>query len=298
MLIEMMAGLLLQQAQPAPASIPAAAQAAPAAPGPSRQAQTLRRYDAGASQGAAAGQKDIYAISNSRIVRYDKATGAKRAEWNGDKARFPHVNSCAVVAEDLVCASSNFPAAPQVSTVEVFDPVSLVHRRSISLGLGTGSITWVDRHDGAWWAMFANYDGKGGEPPRDHSWTTLVKFDDQWRRLEAWALPAAVLDRIAPMSISGGGWGPDGRLWLSGHDRPELYVMTLPDGGGVLDLADVVGMEAEGQAISWDRSQPGMLYGITRKTREVLAMRVMAAPRAPARPTAATAGAGSSARTR
>ena len=34
-----------------------------------------------------------------------------------------------------------------------------------------------------------------------------MKFDDQWRRLEAWALPASVLERIKPMSISGGGWG-------------------------------------------------------------------------------------------
>jgi hypothetical protein len=291
MILELLAGLAIQ-AQAAPAPV------AKTYPPPARQAQTLRRYPSEATQGAAAGPADIYAISNSRIVRFDKKTGEKRAEWNGDAARFPHVNSCNLVAADLVCASSNFPATPQVSTVEVFDPMTLAHRRSISLGMGTGSITWIDRRDGAWWAMFANYDGKGGEPPRDHSWTTLVKFDDQWRRLEAWSLPASVLERLAPMSISGGGWGPDGRLYLSGHDRPELYVMKLPDGGGVLDLVDTIGMEAEGQAIDWDESQPGMLYGITRKTREVLAMRVMAAPRTPAKAIAAKAEAGSPARTR
>lgn len=239
------------------------------------QAQTLRRYPSGATQGAAVGPRDIYAVSNFRLVRYDKATGEQRAAWTGDKARFPHINSCALIARDLVCASSNFPASPQVSTVEIFDPQSLAHRRSVALGLGTGSITWVDRHDGAWWAMFANYDGRGGEPPRDHRHTTLVKFDDQWRRLEAWALPSSVLERIAPMSISGGGWGPDGRLYLSGHDHPELYVMALPAGGGVLDHTATIGMEAEGQAVDWDESQPGVLYGITRRTREILAMRVV-----------------------
>jgi hypothetical protein len=83
-----------------------------------------------------------------------------------------------------------------------------------------------------------------------------------------------VLDRIAPMSISGGGWGPDGKLYLSGHDLPELYVMRLPMGGGVLDHLDTIAMEAEGQAIDWDESQPGMLYGITRRTKEILAMKV------------------------
>ena len=252
------------------------AQAAPAPPAdaPARRAETVRRYASNARQGVAVGPRDLYAVSNWQLVRYDKKTGEKRAEWTGDKARFPHINSCAVIAEELVCASSNFPGTPQVSTVEVFDPQSLAHKRSIALGLGTGSISWVDRRDGAWWAMFANYDGKGGEPPRDHRHTTLVKFDDQWRRLEAWALPATVLDRIAPMSISGGGWGPDGRLYLSGHDRPELYVMSLPDGGGVLDHLDTVGMEAEGQAVDWDESDRGMLYGIRRDTREILAMKV------------------------
>ncbi|NGM48354.1 hypothetical protein G5B46_01910 [Caulobacter sp. 602-2] len=264
MILELIAALSLQ------AEVPAASAAA----APARKAETVRRYDAGASQGAAAGPGDVYAVSNWRIVRFDKKTGEKRAEWTGDKARFPHINSCAVIARELVCASSNFPAVPQVSTVEIFDPMTLAHKRSISLGLGTGSITWVDRHDGAWWAMFANYDAKGGEPPRDHRHTTLVKFDDQWRRLEAWALPASVLERIKPMSISGGGWGPDGRLYLSGHDLPELYVMQLPMGGGVLDHLDTIAMEAEGQAIDWDESDKGMLYGITRRSREVLAMRV------------------------
>ena len=76
------------------------------------------------------------------------------------------------------------------------------------------------------------------------------------------------------MSISGGGWGPDGRLYLSGHDLPELYVVTIPNGGGVLEDVETYGMEAEGQAIDWDESAPGMLYGITRSSREILAMRV------------------------
>jgi hypothetical protein len=160
----------------------------------------------------------------------------------------------------------------------VFDPVDLSHRRTVSLGLGTGSLTWIERRDGAWWGMFANYDGRGGEAPRDHRHTTLVRFDDQWRRTESWALPASILERVAPMSVSGGGWGPDGRLYLSGHDHPELYVVAFPRGGGTLDHLDTLAIEAEGQAIDWDESEPGMLYGITRRTREILAMRVPLAP--------------------
>lgn len=264
MLLELLVGLALQTAEAPP----------PAVEAPAERAQTTRRYASTARQGVAVGPNDVYAVSNWELVRYDKATGEKRAEWTGEKTRFPHINSCALIAKDLVCASSNFPGTPHISTVEFFDPRTLAHKRSQALGLGTGSITWVDRKDGFWWAMFANYDGRGGEAPRDHKHTTLVKYDDQWRRLEAWALPPTVLERIAPMSISGGGWGPDGRLYLSGHDHPELYAMGLPAGGGVLDHLETIPMEAEGQAIDWDESEPGMLYGITRRTREILAMKV------------------------
>jgi hypothetical protein len=79
---------------------------------------------------------------------------------------------------------------------------------------------------------------------------------------------------MAPMSSSGGGFGPDGRLYMSGHDLPELYALVIPPGGGVLDHVETIAMEAEGQAIDWDESQPGTLYGITRRTREILAMKV------------------------
>jgi len=238
-------------------------------------AETVRRLPAPeARQGVAAGRRDLYAINNFRLARYDKRTGEKRAIWEGDGSRFPHINSCAVIRRDLVCALSDYPAVPQWSAVEFFDPVTLAHRRTVALGQGVGSLTWVDRHDGAWWAMFANYDGKGGEPGRDHRYTALVRFDDHWRRTESWSLPGSILDRIAPKSISGGGWGPDGRLYLTGHDRPELYVVTLPKGGAVLDHVATIAIEAAGQAVDWDESEPGMLYGIDREGGQMLQMRV------------------------
>ncbi len=238
-------------------------------------AETLRRLPAPeARQGVAVGRRHLYAIANYRIARYDRKTGARQAAWEGDPVRFPHINSCAIIRNELVCAASNFPAVPQASSVESFDRLTLAHKRSVSLGQGIGSLTWVDRHDGAWWAMFANYDAKGGEPGRDHRYTLLVRFDDAWRRTESWALPPSILQRIAPMSISGGGWGPDGRLYLSGHDRPEIYAVSLPKGGTTLDHVGTYTVANEGQAIDWDERNPGLLYGITRKGGEMIEMRV------------------------
>jgi hypothetical protein len=253
--------------------------AAATAPSPAvpqgQPADTIRRIPAAeARQGVAVGPNDIYAVANWTIARYDRKTGERRATWEGAPARYPHINSCALIKAELVCAASNFPAVPHASSVEFFDPVSLAHKRTVSLGLGTGSLTWVDWQGGHWWAMFANYDNKGGEAPRDHRHTTLVKFDPQWRRTESWALPNTILARIAPMSISGGGFRADGSLWLSGHDLPELYVVRLPKGGATLDHVATVAMEAEGQAIDWDENRSDILWGISRKERAMLEMRV------------------------
>lgn len=240
------------------------------------QATVLQRFPAEqARQGVAVSADSVYAVSNHAITRHDKRTGRELARWEGDPVRYPHLNSCAVIAAELVCAGSNYPGVPQRSAVEFFDLHTLRHLRTVALAQSPGSLTWVDRREGAWWALFAQYDGKGGQPPFDHRHTVLVRFDDQWRQAESWGFPDAVLERVAPMSLSGGGWGPDGRLYVTGHDRPELYRLALPTAGGaVLDLLAVIPIAAEGQAIDWDESRPGVLYGIDRHAREVIAMQV------------------------
>ena len=240
-------------------------------------AQTLSRLPAPeANQGVAADGTYVYAVGNSEIGKYDRKTGQKVAEWKGDPETFPHLNACAVIARELVCASSNYPALPMASTVEVFDPDAMVHKRSVPLGRQPGSLTWIDRKDGAWWAGFANYDGRGGEPGRDHRFTTLLRFDDRWRVTGAWMFPPSVLDRLKPRSASGGVWGADGRLYVTGHDRPEVYVLQVPRRGNELVHVATIPMEAEGQAIAVDPTRPGVLYGISRKAREVIEMQLPA----------------------
>jgi hypothetical protein len=231
-----------------------------------------------ADQGVAVDAHSIYAIDNSQIARYHRKSGAKVVEFKGDPHDFPHLNSCAVMGRELVCAASNYPATPMLSQVEVFDPTSLAHLRTIPLGHQFGSLTFVDRKDGSWWAGFANYDGHGGEPGRDHRFTTLVRFDDRWRPHESWTFPPEVLDRMAPRSASGGTFGAKGRLYVTGHDRPELYVLEVPKGGGVLKLVATIPVPIEGQAIAFDRSAKDVLFGISRARREVVGFKL---PRVP-----------------
>jgi len=60
-----------------------------------------------------------------------------------------------------------------------------------------GSMTWVDWHDGAWWICYSNYDGKGGDPTRDHPVTTLVKYSPEFVEQGAWLSPKNVLGASA-----------------------------------------------------------------------------------------------------
>ena len=252
--------------------------AAPAVP----VAAVLRTYqDTHASQGVAVDTRSIYAVSNSKIVKFDKRTGIQTGQWSGDPARHPHINSCAVIAADLVCASSNYPAVPMRSTVEVFNPKTMTLIRSIPLEGAPGSVTWIDRRAGSWWVGFANYDAKGGEPGRDHTFTAMVQYDNAWRPKASWGFPASVLERFKPYSTSGGGFGGDGLLYVSGHDRPELYALRVPAAGGELTHLATIPIAVDGQAIAWDRGKKRVLYGISRASGAVVAMRVPAVGRRP-----------------
>jgi outer membrane protein assembly factor BamB len=182
-----------------------------------------------------------------------------------------------VIERKLVCASSNYPDTPQTSSVEIFDTATMAHTGTVALGPGTGSLTWVERHDGFWWATFANYDGRGGDIGRDHRSTVLVKFDDDWRRLGAWLFPETVLARFAPRSSSGGVWGDDGRLYVTGHDEQELYVLALPDAGGRLIHVATIPIAAHGQAIAWG-GRDRTFWGIDRDALELIEMRLPVVP--------------------
>ena len=132
-----------------------------------------------------------------------------------------------------------------------------------------GALNWVDFSQGFWWMTFANYDqplGPGGTPYGYKANTQMIKFTTDFQVVESWTLPKSLLDRFELMSNSGGSWGPDGFLYLTGHDPAELYRVRLPKMGSVLEVVDVIPMNIRGQGIAWDRSEPGVIYGIVRAT--------------------------------
>ena len=242
----------------------------------------VQRYPAAsARQGVAVDAEYFYAIGNHWIEKYERSSGRKVAEWKGGAGgAIVHLNSGVFVDGELWCAHSNYPGIPMTSSLERFDPETLEHTGSHSLGIQQGSATWVDRHDGAWWVAFAHYGalgggGKpGGEAGKGPEWTSLVRFDDAWRRTAGWVFPLDLVRKFAPSSNSGGLFAHDGTIWVTGHDAAEIYVLRLPEAGSVLEWIATRAAPIAGQGIARDPVEERALWGIVKKSREVVHMRL------------------------
>lgn len=260
-----------------------------------------------ANQGIAVDRDHFYAIDNRVITKHRRDNGVEvaRWEWTGNSGRILviHMDGGVVIGDKLYVAHSNWDEWPMTSSVEIFDTETMEHIGTHSFGERWGSLTWIDWYDGYWWAVFANYnrfkdrpdpanpDGYDVLPGNEDQRisvkdvygykrrTALVKMNRDFVRLEGWVLPDEILipERTGSMSISGGSWGPDGYLYLTGHDSPELYKCKLPTFGATLELVDVINLRhndspvtiedvmIRGQGIAWDRTGDcHTIYGIIR----------------------------------
>lgn len=250
---------------------------------PVYNATLLETYPAfDARQGVAVDKEYFYAVDSYSVTKHRKSDGKAVLQWDGDeygKVIF-HLDSMMERDGKLYASHSNYSITPMTSSVEVWDAETLNHVATHSFGIYRGSFTWLDRHDGFWWGAFANYDRiqKGDTEPYGKTKNTqIVKMDDNFNTLQSWILPDYILSRITPMSNSGGSWGPDGLLYLTGHDHGELYVMQIPEAGSILHHAAtvIIPNSIEGQGIAWDRSENGtaeqnrILWGISKQKRNV-----------------------------
>ncbi len=242
--------------------------------------ETFATFDA--RQAVAVDGEHFYAVNNFRLTKHDKRTGQAIMQWDGESDEtgpLIHLDSAMIYNGKLYAAHSNYPIWPMVSSIEIWDTATLAHLASHSFGIQLGSMTWIDRHEGFWWGGFGNYDKvQDGQdhPYGETRFSQIVKMDDQFQILEQWSLPAALHPKMTPMSNSGGSWGNDGYLYLTGHDYPELYVMRIPASGGTLDWVATVHIPGlNGQGIAWDRTDEGnKLWGILKEDEEVYRIRM------------------------
>lgn len=239
-------------------------------PGPWRHEELARFPAEEAHQGVAVDATHFYAITNNAIGKYRKDTGERVGGWKAPSVtHLRHLNAGVVIEGKLYCAHSNYPQEPMRSTVEVWNAATLEHLLTIDLPMVDGSLTWVDQRDGWWYACFAQY-AKTGDPAA----TRVVRYDRRWKPAGELRFPREAVDRFGKHSSSGGSFGPDRHLYLTGHDAPELYVLDLPVEGDVWTWRGLIRITAPGQAFAWDRSQPGVLYSIDRGSKEVIVSRL------------------------
>jgi len=233
----------------------------------SQDISEIKRYNVPeARQAVAVDAKSFYVINNSTITKHDKSTGIQTAKWDGTEEGITHLNSGVVIKGRLYCASSNYPDSPMAGSIEIFDAVTLKHIANHSFGIYTGSVTWIDKYDGCWYVGFAHYTGSGSSEGKDTRWTSVVKFGKKWQRIESWMFPDNIIELFTPKSNSGAAWGNDGRLYCTGHDRGEIYVMELPASGHTLKHVKTIPTPTYGQGIAFDHSikNKKVIYGISR----------------------------------
>lgn len=235
--------------------------------------EELKRFKADeAHQGVAVDAEHFFAITNAAIGKYRKDTGERVGGWKeAEGGHIKHLNAGLILDGKLWCAHSNYPEMPMRSSVEIFDPKTMQHLESIDLTDAGGSLTWVDRRDGWWYACFAQY-AKTGDPAK----TRIVTFDTRWKKTGELGFPAEMVAKFGKNSSSGGSFGPDRHLFITGHDAQELYVLDLPVTGNAWTWKEAVPITAHGQAFAWDRGEPGVLYSIDRKMKEVIVSRMTA----------------------
>lgn len=259
----------------------------PAAPAPALTKHGLVATELGrwrvmeANQAAAVDSEHFYGIGNHALVKHRKDTGERVAEWIGLRGGpIVHFNAGYVADGQLVLTHSNFPQLPMASSLEIHDAGTLQPVSSHSFGIRLGSLTWAVRRGGYWWACFSNYNDSGTTPGFDQRWTYFGQYDERWQMLQSWLFPPQVIATWGRSASSGGDWGDDGLLYVTGHDARELYVLRLPRQGVTLEYVTTIDVPFEGQAWAWDRSRPGerVIYGISRARQEIIAARIPAVP--------------------
>jgi hypothetical protein len=242
-----------------------------------QQAIEINRYKIDDSihlQGIAVDKDFFFVITNNSVLKYRKKGGDFIGIWDGKKEGIflKHLNSGIVIDEKLYCAHSNFPDSPMASSIEIFDTRTMKHIDSHSFGLFGGSATWIDEKDGYWWVAFANYNGRHSSEGRDNRWTKLVRFTKDWQVVESWIYPKNVLDAFAPYSNSGGAWSKNGQLYVSGHDRKEIYVMRIPTFGYTLQYIKTIPIINNGQGMAIDRSnqKEEILFAVSREGNSII----------------------------
>lgn len=220
--------------------------------------ETRRMAAPAAHQAAVADRRFVYAVTSHLIEKYDRSSGQLLATSNGPAL---HLNSGFLWKGQVLSAHSNYPRTPEESEIKILNPQTMQLTTWHSFHDYGGSLTWVVRRHDTWLCNFALYDEKNHQ-------TFLVEFDDDWKELQRWSYPPELIAELGTFSLSGGVWYQNGLL-VTGHDKPEVYRVTIPQRGRQLVFQGRAAVPFTGQGIAVDPETVG-LVGISRAEKQII----------------------------
>jgi len=213
---------------------------------------------ADATQAACADDKFVYAISNTRLVKFDRATGKELGRSEGEAF---HLNSGLIHDGKVYCAHSYYPTKPNDSDIRVLDPATMKLTIFHQFSESPGSLTWALPVEGGWWCCFAHYGDANGK-------TVLIDYDRDWKERRRWTFPAKLVADWGGSSLSGG--IRDGQTLLAtGHDKKAVYCLKVPEESGEVEWLSTLESPFPGQGIAHDPVTGG-LVGIDRTMKKVI----------------------------
>ncbi len=213
---------------------------------------------ADAVQAACADEKFVYAVNNTRLVKYERATGREISKSEGEAY---HLNSGLFWKGKIYCAHSYYPKKPNDSDIRVCDPETMKLTVFHSFQNPPGSLTWALPKDENWWCCFAHYGATNSK-------TVLVSYDRDWKELGRWTFPEKLLADWDKSSLSCGIWDGD-TLLATGHDKKRIYRLKVPMKREVVEWLASYDSPFPGQGIATD-PKTGGLVGIDRGQKKIV----------------------------
>ena len=165
-----------------------------------------------ANQAAAADERFVYAIDNSQVAKYDRATGGVATSTGVA----PSTSTAASSGRGrLFCATRTTRRTPELSEIKVLDVETMELPTFKDFGNYGGSLTWAVRHEGDWWCNFARTATTTPRPSSSSSTTT-------WKEQAPLDLSARVTRRpVGPLQPLRRLFGGAACLLVTGHDDPR-----------------------------------------------------------------------------
>ena len=212
-----------------------------------------RVYTVHNAKGVVIDKRYFYTIGNNCVGKYDRKSGKKVLL---KKLPFKHLSGGTFVNGDLVIVN-NPSNKPSNNALVWLNPETLDIIDIMPLPQVQGSLSWIDWAWDKWWVCDAHYKKHVKE-------TSIYCFNQEWTLEGYWKLPKEVIKEIEPHSLSGGAWFGE-HLCVTGYDKPEMYILDLPEHDLHAKLLKTVQTCFDGQGFAFERGKGNVYAWGTRR---------------------------------